>query len=356
MQPSSRATRRPRSEGETPVWLAHVVAVEGEAVGGLQWETDRGRFLDRGRGIRTPAVVIDGLRLSGTTGAVLDPIVSLRRRVRVPAGETVRVAFSTLVAPSRVAALDLAEKYRDPATFDRAATLAWTQAQVQQHHLGITPDEAHLFQSLASRVLYSDRSLRPPADVLARQLGGPDALWAHGISGDLPIVLVHIDEPEDIGIVRQLLRAHEYWRMKQLAVDLVILNERAPSYVQDLQAVLETLLRTSQSAGPHEGAGAAGHVYIVRADRVTSPQRDVLPSVARVVLASRRGTLAEQLTRAQRPDLAVIDVVRGKARRERGLVEARDLHAAPGIARRVRGVSALPNEILTRLQGRQPHE
>ena len=88
-------------------------------------------------------------------------------------------------------------------------------------------------------------------------MGGPDALWAHGISGDLPIVLVQIDEPEDVGIVRQLLRAHEYWRMKQLAVDLVILNERAPSYVQDLQASLETLVRTSQSAGPHEGLGRA---------------------------------------------------------------------------------------------------
>ncbi len=161
-----------------------------------------------------------------------------------------RVAFSTLVAPSRDAALDLAEKYRDPATFDRAATLAWTQAQVQQHHLGIAPDEAHLFQSLASRVLYSDRALRPSGGRAGAPAGGPDALWAHGISGDLPIVLVQIDEPEDVGIVRQLLRAHEYWRMKQLAVDLVILNERAPSYVQDLQAVLETLVRTSQSAGP----------------------------------------------------------------------------------------------------------
>ena len=307
------ATRRPRSSGEVPVWLAHVATVDGETVGGLQWETDRGRFLDRGRGIRTPAVVIDGLRLSGTTGAVLDPIVSLRRRVVVPAGETVRVAFSTLVAPSRVTALDLAEKYRDAATFDRAATLAWTQAQVQQHHLGITPDEAHLFQSLASRVLYSDRTLRPPGDLLARQLGGPDALWAHGISGDRPIVLVQIDEPEDVGIVRQLLRAHEYWRMKQLAVDLVILNERAPSYVQDLQAALETLLRTSQSAGPHEGAGAEGHVYIVRADRLTSQQRDVLQSVARVVLTSRRGTLAEQVARAQRPETALVPLRRPTA-------------------------------------------
>jgi cyclic beta-1,2-glucan synthetase len=166
----------------------------------------------------------------------------------------------------------------------------------------MTPDEAHLFQSLASRVLYSDRALRPSAAVLARHSGGPDGVWAHGISGDLPIVLVQVDEPEDVGIVRQLLRAHEYWRMKQLAVDLVILNERAPSYAQDLQALLETLLRRSQSVGPHEGPEPQGNVYIVRADRVTPPQRDVLQSVARVVLSSRRGTLAEQLARAQRPD------------------------------------------------------
>jgi cyclic beta-1,2-glucan synthetase len=298
------ATRRARSRGETTVWLAHVAVVEGDTVGELQWETDRARFLGRGRGIRAPAAVIDGRPLSNTTGAVLDPIVSLRRRVRLPPGNMVRVTFSTLVAPSRAEALGLAEKYRDAATFDRATTLAWTQAQVQQHHLGIGPDEAHLFQSLASRVLYSDRALRPSADVLTRHTGGPDALWAHRISGDIPIVLVQIDEPEDLGIVRQLLRAHEYWRMKQLAVDLVILNERAPSYVQDLQALLETLLRTSQSVGPHDGHEPHGNVYIVRADRVTAPQRDVLQSVARAVLSSRRGTLAEQMARAHRPDAA----------------------------------------------------
>jgi cyclic beta-1,2-glucan synthetase len=298
------ARRRPRARGEAPVWLAHVAVVEGDAVGELQWETDRARFLGRGRGIRTPAAVIDGRPLSNTTGAVLDPIVSLRRRVRLPPGDTLRATFSTLVAPSRAEALDLAEKYHDPATFDRAATLAWTQAQVQQHHLGMGPDEAHLFQSLASRVLYSDRSLRSPAEILARQTEGPAALWAHRISGDLPIVLVRIDDSEDVGIVRQLLRAHEYWRMKRLAVDLVILNEHAPSYAQDLQALLETLVRTSQSAGLHDGHEPHGNVYIVRADRLSATQRDVLRSVARAVLSSRHGTLAEQVARAQRPDAA----------------------------------------------------
>jgi cyclic beta-1,2-glucan synthetase len=297
------ATRRPRSRDEAQVWLAHVVVVEGETVGNLEWETDRARFLGRGRGIRTPAAVIDGQPLSNTVGAVLDPIVSLRRRVRLRPGATVRVAFSTLVAPTRAEAVDLAEKYHDAATFERAATLAWTHAQVQLHHLGIAPDEAHLFQSLASRILYSDRALRPLA-VLARHIGGPEALWANGISGDLPIVLVQIDEPEDVSIVRQLLRAHEYWRMKRLAVDLVIVNERAPSYVQDLQALLETLVRTSQSVGPHEGHEPHGNVYILRMDRMTQPQRDVLQAAARVVLSSRRGTLAEQLARAQRPETA----------------------------------------------------
>ncbi len=302
------ATRRPRSRGERPIWLAHVVVVDGETVGGLQWETDRALFLGRGRGIRTPLSVIDGRALSNTAGPVLDPIVSLRRRVRLRPGTTARVTFSTLVAPSREEALALADKYHDVTTFERAATLAWTQAQVQLHHLGIAPDEAHLFQSLAGSILYSDRTLRPSTDVLTRHTGGPAVLWPHGISGDLPIVLVQIDDPEDVGIVRQLLRAHEYWRMKQLAVDLVILNERAPSYVQELQALLQTLVRTSQSAGPSGGHERRGSVFILRADRVTAPQRDVLQAVARAVLSSRRGTLAEQVVRPQRSEAAAVSL------------------------------------------------
>ena len=296
------ATRRPRSSDERQIWLAHVVGVEGETVGDLQWETDRARFLGRGREIRTPVAEIDARALSGTVGAVLDPVVSLRRRVRVRPGRTARIAFSTLVAPSREQAVDLADKYRDPVTFERAVTLAWTQAQVQLHHLGIDTAEAQLFQSLAGPILHSDPALRAPVDVLARHAGGAPVLWVHGISGDLPIVVVQIWESDDIDIVRQLLRAHGYWRMKQLAVDLVILNERAPSYLQDLQTALETLVRASQSATRHESHEPRGSVFILRADRVTLAQRDVLLAAARAVLSSRRGTLAEQVMRTQRSE------------------------------------------------------
>ena len=298
------ATRRRRSPGEPEIWAAHLAVVEGETVGEPQIETDRARFLGRGREVRAPVAVMDGRPLSNTVGTVLDPVFALRQRVRVPPGRTVRIAFWTVVASSRGEVLDLIDKHEDTTAFDRAATLAWTRAQVQLNHLGIDAEHADLFQRLAGRVLYADPSLRPSSDAIRRGGGGPAALWAQGISGDLPIVLVRIDDIENIAIVRQLLRAHEYWRMKQLAVDLVILNERRASYVQDLQTGLETLVRTSQSR-PQVGADLArGSVFVLRADLISEETRSRLLSVARAALLAGRGTLSEQFGRLQEEDIA----------------------------------------------------
>ena len=293
------ATRRLRSPTEVPVWAAHLAVTEGESVGQMQFETDRARFLGRGRNLRDAVSVIDGRPLSDTVGTVLDPIFSVRRRMRIPAGATARVAFWTIVAPSRTEALDLVDKHRDSNAFERAVTLAWTQAQVQLHHLRVDADEAHLFQRIANRVLYSDPTLRPSSDLLRRGEGGQSKLWPAGISGDLPIVLVRIDETEDLEIVRELVRAHEYWRMKRLAVDLVILNERPPSYHQELQSALEGLVRTAPSRSLADGQGAIGNVFVLRADLVSAELRSVLQTAARAVLLSRRGTLSEQVKRLE---------------------------------------------------------
>ncbi len=296
------ATRRPRAPDDPTVWAAQVLAVEGELVGAVQYETDRARFLGRGRGIRTPTSVIDGRPLSNTTGPVLDPIFSLRCRIRLAAGASVRLTFSTVVAPSRDAILDLADRFRDVSTFDRVVTLARTRAQVQLHHLGIEHDEAHLFQRLANRVLYADPSLRPSAELLRRATGTASRLWPYGISGDLPIVLVRIDDTGDQEIVRQLLRAHEYWRLKQLAVDLVILNEQGASYAQDLQGAVEALVRSSQPGRGDTAHQPRGAVFILRGDRVSLDDRVMLQTAARAVLLSRHGSLAEQVTRVERAE------------------------------------------------------
>ena len=298
------ATRRPRASDEERLWLAHVSTVEGNEVGTIQFETDRARFLGRGRQVRNAGSIHDGRPLSNTVGSVLDPIVSLRRRLRVEPGSTGRVTFTTVAADSRDAVLRLADKYRDPAAFERTTTLAWTQAQVQLRHLNVDADEAHLFQRIANRVLYSDPSLRASSDVLARNRLGKSALWRHGISGDLPIVLVRIDFAEDREIVRQLLRAHEYWIMKGLSVDLVIINEQGTSYVQDLQGALEALVRTSEGPPRREGEPPRGGIFLLRGDLLSDSDRDLLRTAARAVLLSRHGSLAEQVVRHLRVEPA----------------------------------------------------
>ncbi len=296
------ATRRRRSPGEPEIWAAHLAVVEGASLGEPEIETDRSRFLGRGCEVRAPIAVMDGRPLSNSVGTVLDAVFALRRRVRVAPGRTVRVAFWTVVASSRGEALDLIDKHQDATAFERAATLAWTQAQVQLSHLGVDAEQASLFQRLAGHVLYADPSLRPSAAALRRDGGGPEALWAQSISGDIPIVVVRIDDLEDLAIVRQLLCAHEYWRMKQLAVDLVILNERASSYVQDLQVALETLVRTSQPRTQIGADSARGAVFVLRADLISTETRAVLLAMARAVLIGRLGTLWEQLNRLDDAD------------------------------------------------------
>lgn len=294
-------TRRPRSAEDSSPWAAHVLVVEGETMGPVQYESNRARFLGRGRRIHTPVSVIDGKPLSNNAGAVIDPIVSLRCRIRIRPGETARMIFTTLITASREETMGLADKYHDAAMFERTVTLAWTHAHIQQHYLGIEPGEAHLFQDLASRIFYAHNGLRPSPDTLKRNNRGPSALWAHGISGDLPIVLVRLHETDDSGIVRDILRAHEYWRMKNLAVDLVFLNERGPTYSQDLQGTLENIVRTHQSILKNAQVELQAGIFILRAD-ILSPEDIIsLRTAARITLQSRYGSLAQQVERLEEP-------------------------------------------------------
>jgi cyclic beta-1,2-glucan synthetase len=297
------ATRRRRSPTEPEIWAAHLTVVDGEAVGAPEFETDRARFVGRGRSVRAPIAVMDSRPLSNSVGAVLDPIFSIRRRIRIAPGATVRVAFWTIAASDRAALLDGVDKHRDATAFARASMLAWTQAQVQLHHLGVTAGEAALFQRLAGHVIYAGPALRPSSETIARGAGAQSGLWSQGVSGDLPIVLLRIADVENLDVVRELLQAHEYWRMKQLAVDLVILNERQSSYVQELQTAIETLVRASQSR-PQSGA-QAGRVFVLRADLISAETRALLTSAARVVLPAQRGRLLEQLERIAEPPAPV---------------------------------------------------
>ncbi len=285
------ATRRPRSVEEQAVWAGHVLAVTGELVGGAQYATDRARFLGRGNPLRRAAAL--SRPLSNSVGLVLDPIFSLRRKVRIPPGGTAHLDFTTVVAETRAEALDLIDKYSDTASFYRTLTLAWTQAQVRLHHLRIEPENAHIFQQLAAGLIYSDpvqaNSTRHAAPSM-----GQAGLWQHGISGDIPIVLARIDQPEERGLVRDLLRAQEYWQSKGLYADLVVINEKPGSYAQDLRDAIDSLVREQ---GRQPGPAPQGGVFVLDGPVLSDDDRAVLQFSARAVLLSHHGTLADQIAR-----------------------------------------------------------
>jgi len=285
--------RRPRDAGDAAAWAFHGLSLEGRPQGPVEWETDRARFLGRGRDASRP-LAMDGRALSGTTGVVLDPIVSLRRRIRLAPGATVRLSFATGVAPDRETVEALARKYHRPGATGRTFALALTHAESGRRHLGISADDAVLFERLASRVLGTDGSLRANADTIAANELGQSGLWPHAISGDLPILLLRVVGDSDLPLVRQVLQAQEYWRLKGLRADVVIVNEHPVSYLDEMQAQLTEVLEDGPWSAWQQRPGGA---YLLRTDGLGRAERVLLEAVARVVLRGDAGDLRTQLDR-----------------------------------------------------------
>ena len=289
--------RRPRAADQKPIWALHVLAVEGTSSGPTEFETDRARFLGRGRGADNPAALEPHVSLSGATGPVLDPIFSLRRRVRIDPGTAANLAFTTAVAPGRDEALALADQYDHFHGVTRAFELAWAHSQVELRHLHVSTEELHLYQRMAAHVIFAGVALRHAPSVARNRLG-QQQLWRFGISGDLPIVLLRLAAQEDLNLVRLLLRAHGYWRLKGLRVDLVLLNDHPASYLEALNEQVQTLIRTSDD---HGWENKPGGVFLLRAPHLQEDERTLLQAVSRAVFEGQRGSLTSQVDR--QPDL-----------------------------------------------------
>jgi len=284
-------TRRRRSPDDPAACAIHVLSVEGRAQSAVEWETDRARFLGRGRGPDDP-VALDGRPLSGTVGATLDPILSLRQRVRLAPGGFARLAFATGMASNRDAAIALCMKYADPTSASRTLALAATQLSISLRHLGIPIEEAQLYERLASRVFHCDRSLACAPETLERNVLGQSGLWAHGISGDNPILLVRVLEQDDLALVRQVLRAQDYWRLKGLIAEAVILNEHPIGYRNEMHEQLNGLLEGGPWGAWKDKPGGA---FLLTGDGMGEAERLLLDAVARAVLRGDAGSLEEQL-------------------------------------------------------------
>ncbi|MBA3650841.1 MAG: cyclic beta 1-2 glucan synthetase, partial [Chthoniobacterales bacterium] len=285
-------TRRARSEEEKPPWLFHLVTGQGGKQSDVSCETDRFKFIGRTGTPQRPAALQKKGPLANSGGSVLDPIISLRRLVRLEPGEKVVVDFVIGVTESRTATEALVEKYRHTRMTDRAFDLAWTHNQIVLRQLNASEGEAQLYARLAGAIIYADPARRAAAEILLGNLRGQSNLWAYGISGDKPLVLLRITNAERIEIVRQMLLAHAYWREKGLGVDLVILNEDVSVYRQSLNDRVKELVASGSEA---QMLDKPGGIFIRRIEEIPNEDRILLQATARIVLDDEGGSLGDQL-------------------------------------------------------------
>jgi len=298
-------TRRRRTPGEQVPWMFHLLAAPGAVADQPSYETDRAKFIGRGRTVANPVVLDSGdslsqlpkalaTQLSNTDGSVLDPIVAIRRTITLSPDESATVQIISGVADTREAALALLEKYCDRHFVERAFEMAWFQSQEVLHHLNATEADAQVYGRLATAVIYSNALRRAAPSVIARNQLGQSGLWRFAVSGDLPIVLIRISDLSRIDLVKQLLQAHVYWRMKGLMSDLVIVNEDFSGY----RAVLQDQIMGLINAGPEaQVIDKPGGVFVRRAEELSEEDRVLFQTVARVVLTDTAETLLEQLER-----------------------------------------------------------
>ncbi len=286
------ANRRKRSEKDISPWLIQTVAVEGQQIGGFQYETSRIDFIGRGRNLSNPQVMDNEANLKSSLGPVLDPIISIRTRVRLKAKENCIVAYTTAFCNSKEEGIKIAEKYRNIDNVKNAFNLSWSHSNLEMKHLGIRSTAANMYQYIVSNILFINRNMKERENYIKYIKSGQSDLWAYGISGDYPIVLATLDKESGIDIIRQLLIAYRYWKMKNINVDLIIVNTKESSYIQSIE---DSILNLINTLGLMNNINKSAGIFLFNKSTMKEEALSLLKAICRLYIDANKGSLAEQI-------------------------------------------------------------
>jgi cyclic beta-1,2-glucan synthetase len=286
------ASRRPRRKEYEQDWVMQTVAVNGSQIGPVQYETNREEFIGRDRDLQNPKAMDSDVELTGSVGSVIDPIISLRVRVRIDPGETCKVAYTISVAKSKDKIIEMAEKYRYIDNVNREFQISTNEAYMRMKYLGLKVSTVNIYQVIASRILFLNESMKKRSNYIMNINKGQSALWSYGISGDLPIILVVIRDQKDISILRRTLNAHEYLKIKGLKIDLVVFNLEEDSYIQPIQGQISELIYSSHLRNKENQPGG---VFVYNKGNMPEEDMDLVKAIARLVFDSKDGNIFKQL-------------------------------------------------------------
>ncbi|MFO7744303.1 MAG: glycosyltransferase 36, partial [Psychroflexus sp.] len=262
-------------------WLVHTIACnEHDQPNSLEFETERSNFIGKGRTLSNPTAMNKGNRFKGSQGNVSDPIVSFRKKVKLYTGQKIKISFGLGFARTRDEAIQMADIYDSQQAVNRAFDLAAVHGPVQLNHIAINSRQAHYFHKLSSYIYYADPLYRTNKYLLQLNQKKQHDLWPYGISGDFPLVIFRINDTKQLKQVKSLFKAHAFWRMRGIESELLIINEHAPGYIDEVQDAIQLAIESSLE---RDVFNKRGGVFTCRADKIKEEDFTLLFSVAHAI-------------------------------------------------------------------------
>ncbi len=290
--------RRPRSADETPVVLVHAMIIESVRTVTAEYETDRAKFIGRSQTMHKPQTLQKGNRhLSGTSGGTLDPILSLAQNIDLKPHAKTRVTFLTVAASTRADALEKLSHYQTGQSIYRAFDDARARSERELLELGLNAYAVENIQRLYSALIYPSGRLRAAPHILAQNEKGQSGLWAFGISGDFPILMVRVRDDAS-PLLHEALQAFMYWRSHHVTVNLIILNDQDTGYALDLHNAIQRQIRRM---GAEASLNQRDGIFVQRTDQLQPADEILFETAAGVILDESGGTLAEHALRLMIP-------------------------------------------------------
>ena len=237
--------RRVKDEREKQIFLGVNLYTENEVIGELEYEIDKEKFYKRNE-LGLPKMVKNSIPFSNQIQLTTDPIVALKRTVKIEPNEKVTLNLIIAVGKNKQQVKEELKEFTNQATIKHYFELSRAKVEAENRYLGITGKQFELYEQMLGYLIIQNPLKR------LQKIEVVDAptskLWKYGISGDLPILLLKIQNIEEIEIVREILKAYNYLRVKNIQIDLIIINQEKYSYEGVIrEAIFNSILNENLS-------------------------------------------------------------------------------------------------------------
>ena len=279
--------RKKRSHVEKEIYLGTSFYTEHETIGDLEVEIDKEKFLGRDFNL-IPEMVRDSKPYSQNMGLVTDPCLASKKTIKINPGEEVNFDLIICVSESKDLILEFLEKYKNSKVITKTFELARAKVEAESIYLGLKGTDIEKYQKLLSYTIFNNILKKITLKGLTKKVYSQEDLWKFGISGDIPIILVKIEDLNDMYVVRDIIKAHEYFRSKNIKVDLVILDKEENSYNQYISYEIENVILNSQV---EYLKNITGGIFVINSNQIDKNDLQLLEFKANVTINAKSGDI-----------------------------------------------------------------